>query len=313
MKKIVCFLIVVILLSGCGNSTYDKAMEEAKLAIASAEFDKGEGFLELALSEKPNDESATVILEQIKRMNTILIDLENGDWEGVIAKANELIQDPSLNSTIKKQVERDLNLAKENKEKESMITERLDTIEKLIDDGNFAEAEVLLTELSQDDSFNTFSKEISQSQQRIEEEKKKKEAEELEAQKIAEAEAKKKAASQKNKYLQKLAEIEKGLSDLDYLYKNGVTIELTEAESKRYERWDDALNEIYGVLKQQMPGSEFEKLRNEQRNWISYRDQKAEEDAAEFEGGTFARVQYLSTLATLTEKRCYELVEGYMK
>jgi len=76
------------------------------------------------------------------------------------------------------------------------------------------------------------------------------------------------------------------LSDLEYLTKDGVTSELIEAESERYDRWDDALNEIYGVLKTQLSESEMNVLREKQRSWIACRDRTANAEGAKFAGGS---------------------------
>ena len=51
MKKIATFIITSILLLGCGNSTYDIAIEEANIALASGEIDKAFDLFELALEE----------------------------------------------------------------------------------------------------------------------------------------------------------------------------------------------------------------------------------------------------------------------
>ncbi|MEK5071442.1 lysozyme inhibitor LprI family protein [Sporosarcina sp. FSL K6-1508] len=120
-------------------------------------------------------------------------------------------------------------------------------------------------------------------------------------------------SGKRDKYFQKLHQIEASLSDLEYLTKDGVTSELIEAESERYERWDDALNEIYGVLKTQLSESEMNALRKKQRAWIAYRDRTANAEGAKFAGGSAEPLAYIGTMATLTEERCYELVEEYMR
>ena len=43
--------------------------------------------------------------------------------------------------------------------------------------------------------------------------------------------------SKRNEYIQKLDNIEASLADLDYLYENGITSEMKEAESITYTRW----------------------------------------------------------------------------
>ena len=119
--------------------------------------------------------------------------------------------------------------------------------------------------------------------------------------------------SKRNEYIQKLDNIEASLADLDYLYENGITSEMKEAESITYKRWDDALNEVYGVLKTQLSTNEMEALTQEQRQWITDRDNTATAESLEFAGGTMESLQYLSTQARMTKERCYELVNVYME
>ena len=73
------------------------------------------------------------------------------------------------------------------------------------------------------------------------------------------------------------------------------------------------LNEIYNLLKVQLSKEEMDELTNKQISWIEYRDKTAENESATFGMGSFATVQYNSTLARVTKERCYELVNNYMK
>ncbi|TYS60673.1 DUF1311 domain-containing protein [Bacillus infantis] len=119
--------------------------------------------------------------------------------------------------------------------------------------------------------------------------------------------------STKSEYLQLLNGIERGLLDLESLYESGITSEMLEAESKAYKRWDDALNEIYGVLGEQLSSDEMNKLRKEQRRWIEFRDYTAETESLEFKGASMESLQYVSTQARLTKERCFELVQNHMQ
>ncbi len=114
----------------------------------------------------------------------------------------------------------------------------------------------------------------------------------------------------KDEYTQKLNSIEEEVSTLSY---DGSTVEMKETSSTVLKKWDDALNEIYGVLKTQLSSSEMESLREEQREWIVIRDAGAEESASEFEGGSMYDLEYTEALSRQTKERCYELVEIYMK
>lgn len=125
---------------------------------------------------------------------------------------------------------------------------------------------------------------------------------------------KKVVQSRKNEYLQKLRLVKENLRDLDYLYENGVTAEMVEAEGTRFGRWDNMLNEIYGVLKDQLSSSDMEQLKKKQYKWVEYRDKTAEDiSLEEGGGGSMTGIIYNSQLADLTEERCYELVNNYMR
>jgi uncharacterized protein YecT (DUF1311 family) len=123
----------------------------------------------------------------------------------------------------------------------------------------------------------------------------------------------KEAESKKAQYIEKLNSIESGLSDLDYLYESGITVQMKEAAGETYKRWDNSLNEIYSLLKVQLSNSEMDELTEKQIQWISYRDSTAKNESLAFEGGTMEGLQYADTLARLTKERCYELVNNYIK
>lgn len=116
----------------------------------------------------------------------------------------------------------------------------------------------------------------------------------------------------KGYYLQALDRIDMALTKLESSYSNGSTAALKAGETESLKRWDKALNEIYGVLKEQLPPEEMEQLRQKQREWIEFRDLEAEEAASEFAGGTLEGVANLTTQRQLTKERCYFLVNAYL-
>ncbi|AXI11105.1 hypothetical protein CUC15_05705 [Oceanobacillus zhaokaii] len=117
--------------------------------------------------------------------------------------------------------------------------------------------------------------------------------------------------SLKETYLEKLNNAEKEVEELEPA--DSTTLSLKEVENERYGIWDDLLNEIYGELKVQLPAGEMDQLKEEQLSWITYRDNSAHESSLKFEGASWEPVEYASVLANLTQERCHELVENYMK
>ena len=117
----------------------------------------------------------------------------------------------------------------------------------------------------------------------------------------------------KAKYLSKLSQLEDIYENPDNAYEWSSTGDAAEAEYERYQAWDDMLNEIYALLKTQLSSSEMKALKNEEINWIHYRDKTAENTAYVYEGGSDYSAVYNNSLATTTKVRCYELVNNYMK
>ena len=117
--------------------------------------------------------------------------------------------------------------------------------------------------------------------------------------------------SKKQEYKAKLDKIElefKGFDDAA-----ATTNDMYQKACKEYKQWDDALNEIYGVLKVQLSESDMKGLQREEIQWIKDRDAKAKNDAAEMAGGSMEKVLYQGSLAKSTKERCYVLVDKYMK
>jgi len=118
----------------------------------------------------------------------------------------------------------------------------------------------------------------------------------------------------KEEYLQKLADINEEVEEIRKTYStDSSTYAMKKVEGDRYDLWDGLLNEVYGVLQEQLTTEEMNQLRDEQRNWITYRDDTAKEASLQYKGGTQEHLEYVVMLANLTEERCYELVEDYMK
>ncbi|KGM45279.1 DUF1311 domain-containing protein [Neobacillus niacini] len=117
--------------------------------------------------------------------------------------------------------------------------------------------------------------------------------------------------SKKEEYLQKLNTTKQATEELAAT--DSSTFALKKVENDRWEMWDALLNEVYGVLNEQLSTEEMDQLRTEQRNWIKHRDDTALEAAQKYKGGTQEQLEYVAVLANLTEERCYELVENYIK
>lgn len=85
--------------------------------------------------------------------------------------------------------------------------------------------------------------------------------------------------------------------------------EMNVMAGERFDLWDNALNQLWEELKRTLPEAEFEKLLNEQRQWISEKEAAVEEAGKEFAGGSLYQLITNNEAARITQKRVYELYE----
>ncbi|OZU87606.1 hypothetical protein CIL03_16080 [Virgibacillus indicus] len=120
-------------------------------------------------------------------------------------------------------------------------------------------------------------------------------------------------ASLKEEYLKKLNDAKNKVEEMRKNPIDDTTFALKKVEGDAYDILDGLLNEIYGVLENQLTKEEMDLLRIEQREWLDYRDHTAKEASLKYEGGTMEQYEYVRVENNLTEERCFELVEDYMK
>lgn len=95
----------------------------------------------------------------------------------------------------------------------------------------------------------------------------------------------------------------------DMLSEALTTADMVEITSSQVRISDDCLNNIWRVIKYNTDEAEFNKILEEQRQWLKDRDAKAQESADEYDGGSFASVAYNDTYASATMERCKKLLE----
>ncbi|MEI4620520.1 lysozyme inhibitor LprI family protein [Bacillus cereus] len=337
MKKLIATLgMISLLIVGCSNDkTSEKAIKQGELALANKEYDKALASFELALGEQKEDEKVKVLITQTNKMMEALKAVKEAKLDEANTLLEEIEEIEGGSKTLNKQAKGQRESIVAKKEKIEKYNSQFAKVEGLKNNQKFLEAKEILNAVVEETKDNEELKiyyqkateQITQMAQDIAQLEKEK-AEEA---KQREQEAKQRAEEvkqreetlrkrveetnkgKKSEYLSKLNNIEGSLSSLDYLYAEGITSKMKEGAGKKYKAWDDALNDIYGVLKTQLSANEMNTLKEKQRDWISYRDRKAKEVYVSEGEGTLAQVGYTESLAKTTKERCYELVEQYMK
>ena len=97
-------LLCVVLLTGCTNKTFEKSMEEGKLAIASGEYEKAENMFSLALEEKKDDKEASALYSQTQKLIQTIKLKDEDNYDEAISLCDEIIKIESESDLIKKKV-----------------------------------------------------------------------------------------------------------------------------------------------------------------------------------------------------------------
>lgn len=115
MNKLSFLLFAGALLAGCGNvannqsdtvddSTFKKATEQGKLALADANLEKALGSFELALEENPEDATTKQYVDQLEKAVEVKDLLDDDAYKKAIRKAQTVLASDDLIKGVKTQV-----------------------------------------------------------------------------------------------------------------------------------------------------------------------------------------------------------------
>jgi uncharacterized protein YecT (DUF1311 family) len=85
--------------------------------------------------------------------------------------------------------------------------------------------------------------------------------------------------------------------------------ELNELAGQKFQVWDNELNSVWKRLEGTLSKDAMERLRAEERTWISQKEKAMQQEAAAFGGGSMASMAYAEKGTELTRARVYVLAE----
>lgn len=85
--------------------------------------------------------------------------------------------------------------------------------------------------------------------------------------------------------------------------------DMNEAYMQIYTIWDETLNSVWSILKENLDEESMANITAEERAWIAEKEQAVQEASAEYEGGTMQPLAANSTAAEMTKERVYELAK----
>lgn len=174
IKKAGVMLVLVSLLTGCSNGTFDKAMEQGKLSLAEGEYDKALSSVELALDEKPDDREALTMKKDLNELHSVRQEMHDRDWDTALEKAEEMLRQEKLATQLRAVLEKMIDSVKTNQEVSAKVAVHVKDIETAVDAGKLEEAQQKIEELRNGQtSLDPFSEKLTSLENRLEEELKK--------------------------------------------------------------------------------------------------------------------------------------------
>ncbi|HDX9631365.1 TPA: hypothetical protein ROY30_005115 [Bacillus cereus] len=148
MKKLLMVIgLTFLMLAGCNNGNFDKAMDEGKTALTNKEYKNALSSFEKALDEKKDDSDAKVLVEQTKVMIEAVKLKEETKVEESIKSFEKVENMQNGNTTLVKQAKEERTALLAILEQNKKYSEQLTKSEELISKKNYAEAKEILNKL----------------------------------------------------------------------------------------------------------------------------------------------------------------------
>ncbi|MGD2276474.1 hypothetical protein [Bacillus wiedmannii] len=148
MKKLLMVMgLTFLMLAGCSNGNFDKAMDEGKTALTNKEYKNALSSFEKALDEKKDDSDAKMLVEQTKVMIEAVKLKEETKVEESIKSFEKVENMKNGNATLVKQAKEERTALLAILEQNKKYNEQLTKSEELISKKNYAEAKEILNKL----------------------------------------------------------------------------------------------------------------------------------------------------------------------
>lgn len=252
MKKFLMsfsILLIATLLFGCSNETFDKAVEQGKLALANKEYTNANASFEIALKEK-KDEEVQTLQKQASKMEKALIAKENLDIDNAIKLFDQVSTMKDGLETVKNEAKKEKETLTQYKDKRENYNKELQTAQDLLSEKKFDESKVILTKVQQettsDKMFTEQNQKVTEQLEKLEKEKNAAVEEEKRKEEQKKAAEQKKQQQAKEQQKQTAQSSKQKLSPTDAENKVRKTLNITN-NSKVYCEYEGVEGEEYVI------------------------------------------------------------------
>ncbi|MED3126400.1 hypothetical protein [Bacillus wiedmannii] len=252
MKKFLMsfsILLIATLLFGCSSETFDKAVEQGKLALANKEYTNANASFEIALKEK-KDEEVQTLQKQASKMEKALIAKEKLDIDNAIKLLDQVSTMKDGLETVKNEAKKEKETLTQYKDKRENYNKELQTAQDLLSEKKFDESKVILTKVQQettsDKMFTEQNQKVTEQLEKLEKEKNAAVEEEKRQEEQKKAAEQKKQQQAKEQQKQTAQSSKQKLSPTDAENKVRKTLNITN-NSKVYCEYEGVEGEEYVI------------------------------------------------------------------
>lgn len=242
-------LLIATLLFGCSNETFDKAVEQGKLALANKEYTSANASFEIALKEK-KDEEVQTLQKQASKMEKALIAKEKLDIDNAIKLFDQVSTMKDGLETVKNEAKKEKETLTQYKDKRENYNKELQTAQDLLSEKKFDESKVILTKVQQettsDKMFTEQNHKVTEQLENLEKEKNAAVEEEKRQEEQKKAAEQKKQQQAKEQQKQTAQSSKQKLSPTDAENKVRKTLNITN-NSKVYCEYEGGEGEEYVI------------------------------------------------------------------
>ncbi len=242
-------LLIATLLFGCSNETFDKAVEQGKLALANKEYTNANASFEIALKEK-KDEEVQTLQKQASKMEKALIAKEKLDIDNAIKLFDQVSTMKDGLDTVKNEAKKEKETLTQYKDKRENYNKELQTAQDLLSEKKFDESKVILTKVQQettsDKMFTEQNQKVTEQLEKLEKEKNAAVEEEKRQEEQKKAAEQKKQQQAKEQQKQTAQSSKQKLSPTDAENKVRKTLNITN-NSKVYCEYEGVEGEEYVI------------------------------------------------------------------
>ncbi|WP_081705817.1 lysozyme inhibitor LprI family protein [Clostridium sp. Ade.TY] len=318
-RQLIITIIIAIIILIVGGTTFfiyqgeskNKGIEKAKQLIEQRQYDKALASFELVLDEDSGNIEAIEGKDMLDKYIEAEKNVKDCDFKKAEEEIKELPSSYTNYSFFKSDVDKLKEKIEEGLKANTSTVNDINKLRTLIDNKKYDEAKKLVNKLNNEKLTEEQKNTVKDLNARLSAEIKiSSQSNEANNDSNSNKSQSNSTALSKEKYLGELNNIQR---KADNVYVGDTDPEMREAIGYIYTLWDNELNRIYQDLKNNLPKDQFKKLEKEEVQWIKEKKRIAQKEADQYKGGTLAPLTYTSTEAEETKKRCYELVNNYMK